>query len=242
MPKAAFASLVLARFDEMTVLKPVQPHPALFLGSAGDMRAARSNFKDLQAFKFAIYGLHETEESARSTVDSRLAIAPWLADADEVFAAVLRPFRHYGEANFLDSSEPGPVFDVTAAPPTDDTPIVIVTSVGWQSTEGEAMERIMRFSEGVAAVRIGMTGLPGLHSQQTFSFPGGLVTDGITVTFWDKLASAMAFAYGPGLHRKEVKTQREGPYGDRTSFTRFQALHHEGTWHGSDPLAPRSSK
>jgi hypothetical protein len=237
MRKATHASLVLARFDDPRAVSEVQrPPSALFYGLAADRRAGKSSREDLRAFKFAAYGLHESEASARKVMEEWATACPWLADAQEVWGAVLRPFRHFGEANFIDPSSPGSQFDVTATPPGEDSPIVIVTSVGWTTAEGEAMERIQRFSAGVDAVRMGMTGLPGLHSQQSFNFPGGLATDGITVTLWKDLRSAMRFAYGPGLHRMEVKTQREGPYGDRTSFTRFTVLESFGAWHGSDPL------
>ena len=239
MPLATHTSLVLARFEQIRdtgTVSEVWPSGTLFWRAGADVRAGNSSAKEQRAFKFVLLGLHESEASAREAVAGRNAAAPWLADAMETFAAVLQPFRHYGEANFVEQEAPGPLFEVSEATPDEDTPIVILTSVGWSRYDEEAIARIKRFSEGVAAVRIGMTGLPGLHSQQTFSFPGGLEWDGLTVTFWRDLASAMAFAYGPGFHRSQVKLQREGPYGDRTSFTRFVALHREGTWHGSDPF------
>lgn len=241
MSKATHASLVLARFEEQREMGGVHNtnrEGTLFLNVGADMRAAATNWQNLSAFKFAMYGLHESEEAARKAVQDRHQIVPWLDGAMEVWAAVLKPFRHFGEANFLDRENPGACFDVTDSPPGDGSPIVIVTSVGWERTDEEAMERIKRFGEGVTAVRVGMTGLPGLHSQQTFSFPGGLVDDGITVTFWRSLRAAMDFAYGPGMHRGQVKIQRSEPYGDRTSFTRFIVVEQEGTWHGSDPQCP----
>lgn len=239
MPLATHASLVLARFAELRetgpVLAPTSPD-TLFLKAAADIRAANSTSKDQRGFKFVVYGLHSSEEAAREAVDQRLAITPWIQDAMEVWAGVVSPFRHFGEANFLDRAAPGPLYQVTDSPPEEGKPIVICTTVGWNSTDAVAMERIKRFGENVAAVRIGMTGLLGLHSQQSFTFPDGLADDGLTVTFWKDVASAMAFAYGPGHHRGQVKTQRETPDGDRTSFTRFTALHSEGEWHGCNPV------
>jgi hypothetical protein len=233
MPKATHASVILARFDDLRQTGPIHPHPtALFQAAGADVRAGNSTAAAQQAFKFVIYGLHEGEADAQRAVANKHEIAPWLSEASEVWTGVLQPFRHYGEANFL--GEAGPIYDVDQAPPDANTPIVILTSVGWNNPID--MDRVKRFSDGVAAVRIGMTGLHGLHSQQTFSFPGGLVQDGLTVTFWSSLASAMAFAYGPGFHRNQVKDHRESPDGDRTSFTRLTCLYQEGTWHGSDPL------
>lgn len=240
MPLATHASLVLARFADIRQTGPVFPPTTpdtLFLKAAADVRAGNSSGRDQRAFKFAVYGLHTSEEAARHAVDHRLSITPWIQEAMEVWAGVLSPFRHFGEANFLDRNAPGPLYQVADSPPEEGKPIVICTTVGWNSTDAIAMERIKRFGDGVAAVRIGMTGLPGLHSQQSFSFPEGLIDDGLTVTFWKDVASAMAFAYGPGLHRGQVKTQREEPDGDRTSFTRFTALHSEGEWHGCNPVS-----
>ena len=113
---------------------------------------------------------------------------------------------------------------------------MIITTAGWDVSEEMNMDPIRDFSSGVARVRISMTGVPGLHSQQTFSFPGSFETDGITVTFWRDFASARDFAYGAGLHRELMKRHRDGDFGARTSFTRFSVLHSEGTWHGSNPL------
>lgn len=240
MSAATHVSLTLARFHELRETGPVNPlnsEGILFLGAAADVRAAATDAKSQQAYKFAILGLHDSEASAHQSHANRAAHAPWILEADEVWTAVLRPFRHFGEANFVDPQNPGPQYTNLAEPPDDCTPIIIVTSVGWNEGDGYDWDRISRFSQGVTGVRISMTGVPGLHSQQSFSFPEGFTWDGITVTFWRNLAAAMAFAYGPGLHRNQVKTQREQSLGDRTSFTRFHVLENEGTWHGTDPLS-----
>ena len=235
MSSASFASLTLARFDDIREMGPLQPRDDAdchFFGCGADLRAAGSFSKSMKAYKFAILGLHGTEESARATMAARGELAPWIAEAREVWSGVLQPFRHFGEANFLDRSAPGPLYGEMAPVPPDDEPILIMTSVGWNSTDGETRDRIMRFSEGVTAVRVSMSGVPGLASQQTFSLPGLFDWDGFTVTFWQNLGAAMAFAYGPGLHRDLVKVQRTEVLGDRTSFTRFRILASEGVWHG----------
>lgn len=239
MPHATHASLTLARFESPRTTGPVETmdgEGVLFLGAAADVRAALSDAKSQQAFSFAMLGLHDSESSARRTMAAHEEHAPWMSDAVDVWSAVMQPFRHFGEANFIDPASPGPLYGQLAATPPDDKPIVIMTSVGWNASNGLDWERIQRFSDAVAAVRIGMTGMKGLHSQQSFSFPGGLVWDGITVTFWRNLAAAMAFAYGPGFHRSQVKAQREENLGDRTSFTRFSVLDSKGTWYGCNPL------
>jgi len=238
--KATHASLTLARFDDVRETGPIHAEErpgTLFLNCAADVRAAASDAKSQHALKFALYGLHDSEVAASQAVADRFTIAPWFEEANELWSGVLQPFRHFGEANFVNPAEPGGCFDVSLTPPADDAPVVIMTSVGWD-LEGEVdWEPIKSFGEGVTGVRIGMTAVPGLHSQQSFSFPGGLVWDGITVTFWKNLASTMNFAYGPGLHRTLVKKQRGNQFGARTSFTRFIPIWSEGTWHGSDPFS-----
>lgn len=231
---ATQASIILARFDEPTGVGPLDAscvEGVRFLDVGADVRAASIDPRSTLAYTLVIFGLHDSESSARELVRHRLDVAPWLAEAKECCSLVLRPFRHFGEANFLGPG--GPVFEVEVSEHDKQSPLVIVTSAGWDSAEGDALERIIRFSEHVGAVRIGMGGTAGLLAQHSFGFAGGLATDGITVTFWRDVASAMAFAYGPGLHRSQVKVQREELYGDRTSFTRFAVLSSEGTWNGS---------
>ena len=238
MPLATHASLTLARFDSLLEPQSVEPQEipgTKFLGAAGDIRAGLHP-GSVNAFKFAILGLHDSEASARSAIESKNLIAPWINDAIEVWSGVLEPFRHFGESNFIDQSEPGSQFLVTASEPPAGTPILIITSAGFDVNEDTNMEPIRDFGSGVAAVRISMTGVPGLHSQQTFSFRGLFEIDGITVTFWRDFAAARDFAYGAGLHRQLMKRQRDDEFGARTSFTRFKVLHSEGTWHGSNPL------
>lgn len=231
---ATHASLILARFDEPTGVSPIDAShvPGVrFLDVGADVRAASIDPRSTLAYTHVIYGLHNSEASARELIERRHDVAPWLTEAKETCSLLLRPFRHFGEANFLGPA--GPVLTVENAEHDKHSPLVIVTSAGWDSAEGEALERIIRFSEHVSAVRISMGGTAGLLAQHSFGFAGGLATDGITVTFWRDQASAMAFAYGPGLHRSQVKVQREELYGDRTSFTRFAVLHSEGTWNGA---------
>lgn len=237
MRLATHASITLARFDDLTEVGPIGAYvhsETCFLQAGADVRSASSDPRSSAAFVHLLLGLHSSEGAARDAVSRRLAAAPWLETARESWSAVLLPFRHFGEANLLGTA--GPVFEVGASTPPEGTPILIMTSAGWDSAEGEALERIIRFSDNVSAVRIGLGGQPGLLAQHSFGFPGGLATDGVTITLWQNLASAMAFAYGPGLHRAQVKVQREELYGDRTSFTRFTLVHSEGAWRAAGAL------
>jgi hypothetical protein len=240
MKRASYVSVQLARFD---TLRPAGEFDAagragvLFCGVAADTRAAATEPSSQQAFKFLILGLHEDSASAHRLLEDRQTLAPWLSEAREVWAGVLQPFRHKGEANYLDPAQPGPLFDTLAPSPNKSDPLVILTSVGWNTGDGFDRNRVMEFSTGVGGVRTSMTAVPGLHSQQSFSFPGVLHYDPVTVTFWKDDASVLAFAYGPGVHRAQMDRYRAENLADRTSFTRYIVHHSEGTWHGSDPLS-----
>ena len=78
-----------------------------------------------------------------------------------------------------------------------------------------------------------MTGMPGLHSQQTFTPDDA---DGFTVTLWKDFAAVREFAYGPGIHKDQLLRQKAGGFADRTSFTRCVVEQSQGTWHGSVPF------
>ena len=240
MKKASFASIILVRFDEMRKGGPVPESVqggVLFRNVAADVRAAATDQLSETAFKFVVYGLHESIESARQAIDDRLNDMTWLGEAKETWCAVLAPFRQHGEANFLNPEEPGCLFETLQQEPPAGSPIVVVTTAGFNPGPELDMKRVREFGSNVSSVRISMTGVPGLHSQQTFTFPGQFTHDGVTVTLWRDFASMRDFAYGPGLHRSQVKRQRDNEFGARTSFTRFAVLHSEGTWHGTDPMA-----
>ena len=90
---------------------------------------------------------------------------------------MLQPFRHRGEANFLDAAAPGLLFDGLAKPAAAGAPFVAITSVGWTVGPGFEMERVRQFGAGAAAIRMSMTAVDGLYSQQSFFFPGGIALD-----------------------------------------------------------------
>ena len=84
-----------------------------------------------------------------------------------------------------------------------------------------------------------MTAVDGMHSQQSFFFPGVLRFDHMTVSFWRDSDAASNYLYGPGVHRLQMERQRTRNLSDRTSFTRCTALRSEGTWYGRDPTVWR---
>jgi len=234
MPVASAASLQLARFDRLRDAGPVAAGGCpgvMFCGVAADVRAAGTELASQQAFTFVILGLHADVASAQRFVGAR---ASWLDDASEIWGGVLQPVRHHGASNYLDSANPGPLFESMTPAEGAGGPLVALTTVGWHP-DGLDMNRVREFGAGAMAVRMSMTGVPGLHTQHSFFFPGVLQFDPLTVSFWRDDASIRAFAYGQGTHRRQLDRLRAEQLADRTSFTRFRVLHSAGTWHGRDP-------
>jgi hypothetical protein len=150
-------------------------------------------------------------------------------------AAVLAAFRHHGALNHL--GEPGAVFDPLDEPPADESPVAVITSVGWEPGPGFDMQRVLDFAAGVVAVRMSMSDVDGLHAQHSFFFPGVLADDPITVTMWRSQAAMHRFACAGGSHKHQMERHRAGPPADRTSFTRFRVVRSAGSWHGRAPEA-----
>jgi len=239
MARASYVSIFLARFDEMRAAGPLPAHTSLdslFRSIGADTRAAAMEPGSQEAFRFVALALHATEASAHQSVDHRYTVVPWFEEATEVWAAVLKPFRHLGECNYLDQTTPGPLFPMSESHPNPSEPIAIMTTSGWTVSESLDMNRVREFSNGVLGVRASMSGIAGLHSQQSFFFPGVLQYDPLTITLWRDAACARAFAYGPGVHKAQMLRQRAQNLADRTSFTRCHILRGEGTWHDRDPL------
>ena len=237
MPVASVASIQLARFDQLREAGPVAGNArpgVLFCGVAADVRAAGTEPASQQAFTFLILGLHADVDSGRRFVDDRAACAPWLAHASESWSGVLQPFRHHGASNYLDRTNPGTLFEAMTPSDGPGGPVVAITTVGWHR-DGLDMNRVREFGAGAMAVRMSMTGVPGMHTQHSFFFPGVLDVDPLTITFWRDEASIRAFAYGQGSHRRQLDRLRAENLADRTSFTRLRVLHSAGTWHGHDP-------
>jgi len=236
MLRAAIASVQLARFDRVREPGPVPEDPApgtVFCKVAADTRAAGTEPGSQQAFTFLILGLHDDPASAKRVLANRVA---WLDEAQEVWSGVLEPFRHHGNANYLDRAHPGLLFESMMPADLRDGPVVALTTSGWGVGEGLDMNRVREFGAGVLAVRASMTGVPGLRSQQSFFFPGVLECDPLTLTFWRDEASIRTFAYGQGSHRRQLDRHRAERLADRTSFTRFHVLSSAGTWYGEDPV------
>ena len=239
MTAASFVSLHLAQFDHLRAAGPADPgdRPGLLFCEVGaDCRAAGTDPASREAFTFLVVGLHDSSESADRLVEEVTSVAPWFADAAERWSGVLAPFRTKGEANLIDPTAPARLFDPLAIAPGRDEPVVVFTTIGW-NRDGLDMARVQDVGNGTAAVRISMTAVPGLRSQQTFFFPGIIAIDPPTLTFWDDEASMVAWAHRQATHKRQMDRYRSTGNADRTSFTRLTALRSSGTWHGRDPVA-----
>jgi spheroidene monooxygenase len=56
--------------------------------------------------------------------------------------------------------------------------------------------------------------------------------DSGTLSLWRDTAAATAFAYGPGVHQRAVKAQREGGWFSESWFARFAIEAARGSWQG----------
>jgi hypothetical protein len=239
MTTASFVSLHLARFDQLRTAGPVAPgdRPGLLFCDVGaDCRAAGTDPASREAFTFLVVGLHDSKESADSLVEEVATVAPWFVDAVERWSGVLAPFRTKGESNLIHPTAPACLFDSLVAAPARGAPVVVFTTAGW-NRDGLDMARVQDFGTGVAAVRISMTAVPGLRSQQTFFFPGIIALDPPTLSFWDDEASLVAWAHRQATHKRQMDRYRTTGNADRASFTRLTALRSNGTWYGRDPVA-----
>ena len=237
---ASFVSLQLARFDHLRTAGPADPGDrsgVLFCDVGADSRAAGTDPASREAFTFLVVGLHDSRESADSLVEEIATVAPWIADAAERWSGVLAPFRTKGESNLIHPTEPARLFDPLAtAPPGRDEPVVVFTTIGWNRDDID-MARVQDIGTGTAAVRISMTAVPGLRSQQTFFFPGIIAIDPPTLTFWDNEAALVAWAHRQPSHKRQMDRYRTTGNADRASFTRLTAIRSRGSWHGADPVA-----
>jgi hypothetical protein len=239
MPAASHLTLQLARFDRLRSPGAVTPgdRPGLRFCQAGaDCRAAGTDPASQEAFTFVVVGLHDTEASADGLLADVAAVAPWLDEADERWSAVLAPYRTKGTSNLVAPAAPDRLFNPLVAAPPPGTPMVVLTTAGW-NRDGLDMARVQDFGTGTGAVRVSMTAVPGLRSQHSFSFPGVLAWDPFTLSFWRDEASAVAFAHRQPSHRRQMDRHRATRNADRLSFSRLTVLRSAGTWNGVDPVA-----
>jgi hypothetical protein len=237
MAAATHLTIRLVRFDRVRDLDDVGLCPIgdpLWTGVGADVRAAGAPQGAATAFTWAAVGFFADESTARASFEAGSAAVPWAAGAAEVWTALLQPFTHRGETNWVDPARPGPVFATGRAPAPGER-MAVLTTVGWNFGPDLDMDRVADFGVGVGLIRDSMNDVDGLHSQQTFTPPGGGL-DPFTFTIWRDDAAMRAFAYRPGVHKEQMDRFKRLHTADRTSFTRLRALASSGTWHGTDPF------
>lgn len=237
MGHVSYVTIAIARFDQpvqldsLVVPAPVG-EPAMWALGADE----ESNFGSRTSNTWLALGLHPTAESADAVFDHGGGSTPFFGGAAETWSAVLQPFAHRGEVNWLDHTEPGLVFDVGPGP-KDDEPFVVITSAGWTLDDRFDIDKALDFGRGVAEVRSDMVDADGLHFQHAFGFDDQLRVDGPTVTMWRDDSAMRAFAYRPGVHKTEMDHYREQTTADRSSFTRLRVLRSSGSVQGYAPVA-----
>jgi hypothetical protein len=239
MSAATHLTVRLVRFDHVHELRDIDGcsvGDSLWSGVGADVRAAGAPQGAATAYAWAAVGVFADESSARASFAAGPAAVPWATEASEAWTALLHPFSHRGEINWLDPQHPGSIF-VTGDAPADGEPFVVLTSVGWDFGPDLDMDRVVDFGTGVGSVRSSMEDVEGLHSQQSFTIPGAGGFDPFTFTIWRDDAAMRAFAYRPGEHKQQMDRYRQLHTADRTSFTRLRVLDSSGTWYGTDPLA-----
>jgi hypothetical protein len=194
------------------------------------------NFGTRTAETWLALALHPTAESADAVFDHGREATPFFAEAAETWSAVLQPFAHRGEINWLDPAEPGLVFDV-GPELGDGEPFVVITSAGWRLDEHFSLDKALDFGRGVAEVRRSMAEAEGLYFQHAFGIDDHLGVDSPTVTMWRDDPAMRAFAYRPGTHKTEIDHYRAQVNADRTSFTRLRVLRSRGSVQGYEPVA-----
>lgn len=233
MQYAQYASVLLVKFatvqDCGCSLVAPDEH-SLFAALGSDTRAAGIQSDQGRAYKFAVLALHPSKEDASQHLANLKTTQLWSVKPVVQFSCILEPVRHVGSVNYLDSKNPGRIFDCgTEAVP--DGNFVVITTAGFKESEG-VMERMKTFSNGVLGVRISMSAADGLLSQQSFFVNGNQQVDPFTVTIWKDFKSLQSFAYGPGVHKDFLLQQKNGELADRTSFTRFRIVTSTGSWEG----------
>lgn len=80
-----------------------------------------------------------------------------------------------------------------------------------------------------------MSGLPHVHSQQSFFRQGGLRHDPATLTFWRNEQALEQFAFARGPHRHQMDKREQLATRDRGWFSRLLMTETAGTWCGAGP-------
>jgi hypothetical protein len=177
--------------------------------------------------------IYQARQEADAAIDNTLRFMPYVTRSAESWHAMLQPFAHRGECNYLHPDDPGLLFEVGGDDPSG--PLVVMTTAGFNMGPELDMARVIDFRRNVDRDRPQVAAAAGSVAVQRFT-PHTRGDDGATLTVWRSDASMSGFAYRPGLHRSQVDRNKAENTTDRTSFTRFRALRTSGSWGGQDPI------
>jgi hypothetical protein len=170
---------------------------------------------------WALLACWDSPEAAAAYA-GQAACRAWDARADERWTLRLQPLSSTGRW-----SGHAPFGAPTTQP--DDRPVAVLTRARI------ALRHLRRFHRSVPPVATRLAAAPGLRFARGIGeAPIGLQA---TLSVWDDLAAARAFAYATNEHQKAIRRTHGEGWFTESLFARFAVVDSEGTVDGSDPLA-----
>ena len=177
---------------------------------------------------YALLGSWGSESEARAFLREHASFQAWRANASEVFTLHLRPTLSRGAWSGVNPFAAQP--DASS-----DAPLAVLTRATIRPSY------VVGFWKQVAGVARSLQGRQGL----LFTKGVGELPWVVQATFsvWRSQQDMMAFAYGrSGAHASAIQRTRSANGFSEELYARFSVMGAEGTWHGADPLAPRSQR
>lgn len=160
-------------------------------------------------------------------LDRFLAESPiaerWREHASEVWTVRMVPVKSAGAWG---GSNPFPAQE----PPPGDGPYAVITRATLRA------RRTRRFYGAVPPIDLDLARAEGLVGSIGFG-ESPLGRQG-TLSLWTSLDAMKEFAYATPAHREAMRRRAEEDWYAEELFARFRPTASEGSWDGSDPLAP----
>ncbi len=176
---------------------------------------------------WALIASWDTARQAAAFESGRL-IGSWNARSAESWRLRLRPLTSHGRW-----SGAAPFGSPNAQPskPSQSGPCAVVTRARLVPT------KMIKFWRAVPPVAAAVAGAQGLRFARGIGeAPIGLQA---TISVWDDLAAATAFAYRSDAHRQVIERTAETRWYAEQLFARFAVIDASGTVDGHDPLGMR---